>query len=34
MSERLSAVGGRLSVGSAGPGFRLIATVPVDADDA
>jgi two-component system, NarL family, sensor histidine kinase DesK len=33
MSERLSAVGGRLSVGSAGPGFRLIATVPVDPDD-
>jgi len=34
MSERLSAVGGRLSLGSADPrggyGFRLIATVPVD----
>jgi two-component system, NarL family, sensor histidine kinase DesK len=34
MSERLSAVGGRLSVGSAGHGFRLTATVPVDSDDA
>jgi two-component system, NarL family, sensor histidine kinase DesK len=33
MSERLSAVGGRLSVGSAGRGFRLTATVPVDPDD-
>jgi two-component system sensor histidine kinase DesK len=28
MSERLSAVGGRLSRGSAGQGFRLTATVP------
>jgi two-component system, NarL family, sensor histidine kinase DesK len=34
MSERLSAVRGRLSVGSAGHGFRLTATVPVDSDDA
>jgi len=34
MSERLSAVGGRLSLGSAGHGFRLTATVPVDDDDA
>jgi two-component system, NarL family, sensor histidine kinase DesK len=34
MSERLSAVGGRLSVGSAGHGFRLTATVPADPDDA
>jgi len=38
MSERLSAVGGRLSLGSAGPGrghgFRLTATVPVDRYDA
>jgi two-component system, NarL family, sensor histidine kinase DesK len=33
MSERLSAVGGRLSVGSADRGFRLTATVPVDPDD-
>jgi two-component system, NarL family, sensor histidine kinase DesK len=37
MSERLSAVGGRLSLGPAdhghGHGFRLIATVPVDRDD-
>jgi two-component system, NarL family, sensor histidine kinase DesK len=37
MSERLSAVGGRLSLGSADPGrghgFRLIATVPVDHHD-
>jgi len=32
MSERLSAVGGRLSVGSAGHGFRLTATIPVDSD--
>jgi two-component system sensor histidine kinase DesK len=30
MSERLSAVGGRLSLGSAGRGFRLTATVPAD----
>jgi two-component system, NarL family, sensor histidine kinase DesK len=30
MSERLSAVGGRLSLGSAGQGFRLTATVPAD----
>jgi two-component system, NarL family, sensor histidine kinase DesK len=33
MSERLSAVGGRLSLGSvlgSGPGFRLTATVPAD----
>jgi two-component system, NarL family, sensor histidine kinase DesK len=34
MSERLSAVGGRLSLGSADHGFRLTATVPVDPDDA
>jgi two-component system sensor histidine kinase DesK len=34
MSERLSAVGGRLSLGSAGHGFRLTATVPVHDDDA
>jgi two-component system sensor histidine kinase DesK len=34
MSERLSAVGGRLSAGSAGRGFRLTATVPVDPHDA
>jgi two-component system, NarL family, sensor histidine kinase DesK len=34
MSERLSAMGGRLSLGSAGQGFRLTATVPVDPDDA
>jgi two-component system, NarL family, sensor histidine kinase DesK len=37
MSERLAAVGGRLSLGSADPGrghgFRLVATVPVDHDD-
>jgi two-component system, NarL family, sensor histidine kinase DesK len=37
MSERLSAVGGRLSLGAADPGrghgFRLVATVPVDHDD-
>ena len=33
MSERLSAVGGRLSLGSAGHGFRLTATVPVDPGD-
>ena len=32
MSERLSAVGGRLSLGSAGHGFRLTATVPVNPD--
>ena len=30
MSERLSAVGGHLSLGSAGHGFRLTATVPAD----
>ncbi|HEV2934362.1 MAG TPA: sensor histidine kinase [Streptosporangiaceae bacterium] len=30
MSERLSAVGGRLSLGSAGRGFRLTATAPAD----
>ena len=34
MSERLSAVGGRLSLGSAGPGFRLTATVPAEQYDA
>jgi two-component system sensor histidine kinase DesK len=34
MSERLSAVGGRLSLGSAGHGFRLTATVPVEHYDA
>jgi two-component system sensor histidine kinase DesK len=34
MSERLSAVGGRLSLGSAGHGFRLTATVPVHHYDA
>jgi len=34
MSERLSAVRGRLSLGSAGHGFRLTATVPVERYDA
>jgi two-component system sensor histidine kinase DesK len=34
MSERLSAVGGCLSLGSAGPGFRLTATVPAEQYDA
>jgi two-component system, NarL family, sensor histidine kinase DesK len=33
MSERLAAIGGRLSLGSAGQGFRLTATVPADHDD-
>jgi len=34
MSERLSAIRGRLSLGSAGHGFRLTATVPVERYDA